>query len=1152
MSNTKRLTTLGASAVAAFVVAASGSAWGANQAKPAWAITPIGVPTVLPASAGRHGRFDVVVENVGGQNSEGGVVVRDALPTGLIATNVPNEECNGLGTHEVECTLPEPVGSIGYAFLDIEFEEPSALPARATLHNVAHVSGGGAAEVAAESTIRTGEGAEIPGPAGISSFSMKATGPEGEAATQAGGHPTTLTTAATFNSMYVEGVATSAKPIEGTKDLVFYLPLGMLGNPTVADQCPTGIVEAKPGLTGCPPGSQIGTVLPVILSTGFAIEHGVYNLAPEHGYAAEFAFASNGFTFVTYANVVRHDGAYMVRASIPGVPVGSAVIGFVASFFGDIQEHFIVKGLFSEAEQKFDRGPFLTSPADCTEALGARQAELAIDTWEHPDARLPVTETSTVFPVLTGCESLSVSAALAVKPETAQADTPSGYEVGLEIPQGPNNASSLSTPPVKDTTVTFPVGTTISPSSANGLEACAETGPHGFNREGPESEAIAEDGLSRPVAGKCPPASQIATVKATTPLLREELTGRIFLATPECGAGEQGCTIQDAEDGKLFGLYLEVEGPNSGVVVKLKGHATVKQGTGQVAASFEEIPQFPFSKLVVTTKAAARAPFENAQSCGAATSTAVVTPWSSETRKAEATSTFAINWSGEGRPCPSSAPFGPTFTAGTTAPLAASTSPFTLTLKREDREQDIATLATMLPEGLLAYLSRVPRCPEPQASQNSLTACPSASQIGTTTVAVGPGSDPYYVTGKVFLTGPYGGAPFGLSVVVPAVAGPFNLGDVHVRVKLSVDPHTAQAIATSDPLPQEIDGVPARLRVLNVTLTNHEFVLNPTNCETKGITAAVTSTIGGSAQIVSPFAAMGCRNLPFNPTFSASTDAKATKANGTGVRVKIAYPSSREANVAKVVVGFPKQLPVRLETLQKACPAATFEANPAACPAASNVGTATAHTPILSQPLTGPVYLVSHGNAKFPDAVFVLQGEGITIDVDGQSFVSKDGALKVTFASVPDAPFSTFETVLPRGPFSQFTSVKTSGKAQGSQCGENLIAPVSMVAHNGAQLSKNVRLQITGCKPSVSIQKAKGTAHGLAVTVKSTVQGRLTIGGAGLRTLTKRNLAAGTHSFTVALTAAGRAGARAHRKTQLRVGLAAGKQRVSAHKKITI
>src|SRR6185312_9359767 len=199
--------------------------------------------------------------------------------------------------------------------------------------------------------------------------------------------------------------------------------------------------------------------------------------------------------------------------------------------------------------------------------------------------------------------------------------------------------------------------------------------------------------------------------------------------------------------------------------------------------------------------------------------------------------------------------------------------------------------------------------------------------------------------------------------------------------------------------------------------TNGEFVLNPTSCAKTSIAGTVTSTTGGSAAISSPFAAEGCKGLKFEPSFSVSTEAKATKANGTGVRIKVAYPSGGQSNIAKVVVGFPKKLPVRLSTLQKACLAATFEKNPAACPAASVVGTATAHTPILSQPATGPAYLVSYGNAKFPDVVFVLQSEGVTVDLDGQSNVSKAGALKATFASVPDVPVSSFEAVLPPGPF---------------------------------------------------------------------------------------------------------------------------------------
>jgi hypothetical protein len=1100
---------------------------------------------------GRHGRLIVVVNDIGGAASGAGAVMHEVLPAGLTATSANGAECEGLGSSNVVCVLPEPVPSAGAVAVYIEFEETGPLTPGSSLRDVATVGGAGGPEISREIEMHVqAENEHGPGPAGIAHFSVSATGPAGEPVSQAGGHPTLLTTSVLFNSLFDENLhlpTVPVQPVEAVKNLVFYLPLGMLGDPAVAEQCPMSQVSLVAELEGCPPGSRIGTVLPVILSTFFARERGIYNLTPEKGYAAEFAFSSNNLTFVTYANVVRRDGTYMVRVSIPGVPLSSLTIGFVASFYGDIQEHF-VRG--EGEEVSFDRGAFLTDPSNCGETPEAGEASVALDTWEHPNLTLPISGSTMVFPRLTGCERLAFQAGLSMTQQTTQADEPSGLDVGLEVPQGPNDATGLGTPPVKDTTVTLPAGITVSPSSANGLEACAESGPHGINIEGPESEEVAADGLERPAAGHCPEASQIATVKASTPLLHEELTGRMFLATPQCGQGAQGCTRKDVEEGKLIGLYLELEGPNSGIVVKLKGDATIKQASGQITASFEELPQFPFSKFVVSTKRSAHAPVENSQVCGASTGSATVTPWSPETPAVSPIAGIMTDWNGEGQPCPATAPFAPAFAAGTTSPTAASTSPFALTLKREDREQDINMLSTLLPEGLLANISKVTRCPEPQASEDSLSACPASSQIGTTTVAVGPGNDPYYETGKVFFTGPYGGAPFGLSVVVPAVAGPFNLGDVLVRAKLYVDPHTSQATAVSDPLPQELDGIPLRMRVLNVTLTNEEFVLNPTSCAKMSINATVTSTTGGTANLSSPFTAKGCNKLQFRPAFRASTEATSTKVDGTGVKIKIAYPSSGEANIAKVVLGFPKNLPVRLETLQKACLAATFEANPASCPAASNVGTATVHTPILSSPLSGPIYLVSHGNAKFPDAVVVLQGEGLTLDVDGQSFVSKAGALTATFASVPDAPFSTFEASLPAGRYSQFTSVRSVGRAQGSQCGENLVVPVTMVAHNGAELKENATMQITGCPLSVSILKAKVAGARIAVTVRTSAKGRLTIHGAGVKTLVKPGLAAGTHKLTIALTAGGRVAVSAHRKISLTAGLVAGKRKAISHKKV--
>lgn len=685
----------------------------ASTPAPAWQLTTTGVPSILPQGNGRRGRFIVVVENIGGTTSESGATVDDVLPPGLTATEMNGAEC--VGSHEITCTISEPLSAGGFATIYIGFEVTEEPPEGTKLTNTTAISGGGGTGATAETTIEVArKGERTTGALSVNSFLAEATGPAGEVIAQAASHPFLFTTSLTFNSKFTEHPTTLASPDEEIRDLVFYLPLGMLGNSTVAEQCPISLVGLTNEVEGCPPGSRIGSILPLILSTVSARERGIYNITPERGYAAEFAFTSNNINFVTYANVVRRDGQYVVRVSTPGVPSSTQLIGLVASFRGDIQEHFS-RG---ESELTFDRGAFLTDPANCSEGAEEREASVAVDTWEHPDPTFPIGKSALAFPPLTGCGALSLKAGVSFQPETTRADEPSGYNVGLEVPQAPNDFSDLGTPPVKDTSVTLPMGTTISPSSANGLEACPAIGPHGLNIEGPESEAVAEDGLGRPVPGHCPLASQIATVKASTPLLREELTGRMYLAKPECGQGEQGCTQQDAEDGKLIGLYLELEGPNSGIVVKLEGHATVKAGTGQITASFEELPQFPFGKFVVETKRGSHAPFENSQTCGTATGEAVVTPWSPETPAARPTAEVETDWNGEGQPCPASAPLAPAFEAGTARASAATTTPFVLTLKREDREQNISTLSTTLPEGLLANISKVTRCPEPQASED--------------------------------------------------------------------------------------------------------------------------------------------------------------------------------------------------------------------------------------------------------------------------------------------------------------------------------------------------------------------------------------------------------------------------------------------------
>jgi hypothetical protein len=470
----------------------------------------------------------------------------------------------------------------------------------------------------------------------------------------------------------------------------------------------------------------------------------------------------------------------------------------------------------------------------------------------------------------------------------------------------------------------------------------------------------------------------------------------------------------------------------------------VRVASGRVTTRFENLIQQPVSEFKLQFKAGPRAPLANPQSCGAATSTSDLTPWSSPvTPDAVGSSSFNVDWDGNGGACPGVLPFSPGFSAGAVSPVAGAFSPFTLTITRHDREQDLSGVTVSTPPGMAGVLKGVALCGEPQAAQG---ACPAASQVGTTSVAAGSGSHPYWVQGRVYLTGPYKGQPFGLSVVVPAVAGPFNLGNVVVRASIHVDPNTAVLTIASDPLPQIVDGVPLRLQTVNVTIDRPGFMYNPTNCNQLQVTGTLTAAQGASSSVSSPFAVTGCRNLGFSPSFTVSTQAKSSKQTGASLDVRYATPAG-QANTAKVDVTLPKQLPARLTTIQQACTEAQFAANPAGCPVGSQIGTATASTPVFANPLSGPVYLVSHGGAAFPNVVAILQGEGVTVNLTGNVNI-KSGITSSSFETVPDAPISVFEMELPEGPHSGLAA-NLPAKAKGSFCGQSLTMPTTIVAQNG-------------------------------------------------------------------------------------------------------
>jgi hypothetical protein len=1060
----------------------SGASAQAAVPAPAWSISSVSQPTSFaPGSTGDL--YVVTVTNSGGVAADGSttpISVSDALPVGFTATAIKGEDlesATGIGHTELNCTLATLTCTYSHAvppgdelLVYVTVSVPAG--ASAGVLNTASVSGGGAPGASTTETTSVGSS---PAGFGFQSFTASVNNADGSLATQAGGHPYSATTTFSLNTVPV-GVGTVAAD-QDVKDLAVNLPPGFLGDPSAVPQCPRAVFfQNKPEVGGeaskelCPADSQVGVAIVTLdlgeagqsKPTGTVLLAPVFNVTPQAGEVADFAFLPPNPVApvdVSIAAHVRTGGDYGVTAVVSDASEIEEVLRSSVTLWGvpGDESHDAQRGLRCNDDKCYYGGqpftgtvkPFLTNPTDCAaEALAAPATTIEADSWQNPGVF--VSALPAASPAVTGCGLLSFNPALDVTPETTQADAPTGLGVDLQVPQT-DAPATLATPELKDATVTLPAGMSVSPSAADGLQACSD----------------AQIALSSSAPGSCPSASQIATVKVTTPLLPNPLEGQVFVAQPGCSP----CTNADAADGNLFRLFLQAQG--SGVVVKLAGTVSANPSTGRLTATFKNNPQLPFSDLKLQFKGGSRAPLATPQTCGVFTTTSHLVPWSApETPDATPSSSFGVSWDGAGGACPASLPFAPSFTAGTVVPKAAGYSPFTLTLARADREQDLSQLQVHMPPGLLGMLSSVPLCGEPQAA---LGTCSPASRIGTTTVAAGPGSNPFYLSGPVYLTGPYNGAPFGLSVAVPAVAGPFNLGMVVVRAAITIDPLTAAVTVTSGALPQIIDGVPVRLRTVNVTVDRPGFIFNPTNCSAQAITAAIASAQGASDPVSSPFAVGGCASLPFKPRFTASTQAKTSKANGASLTVKVAS-SPGQANIAKVALQLPLAFPSRLTTLQKACTEAQFNANPAGCPAGSVIGMAKAITPVLNVPLTGPAILVSHGGAAFPDVEFILQGQGVTVVLDGKTQIKK-GVTYSHFDTVPDAPISSFETVLPEGPHSVLAANTKTGPT-GSFCGASLVMPTTLTGQSGVVVKQNTKITVTNCpKAKKKTKKASKASH---------------------------------------------------------------------------
>jgi uncharacterized repeat protein (TIGR01451 family) len=1031
---------------------------GAGAAVPWWQLDSVSEPSSLPV--GGTATLFVSVSNLGeGEVQASGqpVVVRDVLPAGLEAVSVSGAAatvpagfiglrggvaCSLVSGSLVECVFE---GSLSpYEQLEVKIEVNVLAGAKSGEVNQASVSGGGVRGAKLERPIVV---SSEPTGFGVENYELAPFDEDGSVDTQAGSHPFGLTTTLDLNR---SGTAPFFQP-EMPKDLHFDLPPGLIGNPVPFPQC-TDAQFSRLGefVNECPEDTAVGVAtVTVELSKRFVpVMVPVFNLKPSPGEPAKFGFTAL-VANVTLDTSVRTGGDYGVTVSVNNITQISPFLGSQVTFWGvpgdPVHDHSRgwqclgggVWGLLAShvgpcsAEGQSNPPPFLSLPTSCT---GELRTTISADSWEHEGVfttpLAPVSE-----PALDGCNRLPFQSSIKVAPDGQAGSSPSGLSVGIHVPQDAVlNPASLAESSVKDTTVTLPAGVALNPAAGDGLQACSE-------------EQVA---LSKDVFPSCPEASKVGTVEIKTPLLPNPLVGAAYLAA------------QDQNPfGSLVALYIVAEDPVSGTLVKVAGEVKPDPVTGQLVSTFDDTPQLPFEDLTLHFFGGSRAPLGTPALCGGYTTRASIAPWSGNA-PSEPSSEFQITSGPNGSPCRNPLLFSPSLTVGSTNIQAGAFTPFTTTMSREDGQQNLQGIVLHMPPGVSGLLSGVALCGEAQANAGT---CGPGSLIGETIVSVGLGGSPYSVKGgKVYITGPYKGAPFGLSIVNPAKAGPYDLGQVVVRAKIEVDPVTAALTITTDDtgpyrIPTIIDGIPLQIQHVNVLINRPGFTFNPTDCNPMSITGSLVSTEGAVQGLSVPFQVTNCATLGFKPSFKVSTSGRTSRAKGASLDVKLSYPKAAfgsQANIAKVKVDLPKQLPSRLTTLQKACPDSTFDQNPAACPAASRVGTAVASTPLIPVALEGPAYFVSHGGAKFPELIVVLSGYGVTVQLHGETFIDKAGITSSTFRTIPDVPVGTFELKLPQGSNSALAAI-------GNLCKSTLKMPTAFTAQNGMTLKQSTPITVTGC-----------------------------------------------------------------------------------------
>jgi hypothetical protein len=872
--------------------------------------------------------------------------------------------------------------------------------------------------------------------------------------TQAGGHPD-IYTEYKMGTWATE--PTSACLCNTSKSLVQDFPTGFIGNPHATPQC----TAVQLALRECPIDSQVGIVAVIpYQDLGHAtawLPYPVYNMVPAPDQAGLTAFTVLQTPILTELSA-RTGSDYGLRAITRGLQRDFTVFG-VALFLwgvpaspihdelrwgltnqggahfclldsGDPRAYFERNEWPPETEcPKFTsphsssspETPFLSNPTTCAGPLVTEFETIAYD---HETERATGT-----YPGITGCDQLSFNPSLSAKPTTTNTDSASGLDVHLSVPQF-TSPSTPSPSELRAATVTLPDGFSINSNAAEGKTICTDE-EAGF---GTEDEA------------QCPEFSKIGTTSIDSSALPGPINGYLYLGEPR--------------PGNRYRMILTADG--FATHIKIAGTIQTDPGTGRLTFSFPELPQSPLTEFNLHVFGSERGSLATPTKCGTYAVESTFRPWAGELAEQRATQFFTLDHGPDGSPCPSSPrPLAPSFSAASAGNTGGEHSPFSVELVRRDGDQFLNGLEVTTPPGFSATLKGVPYCPDGAVNQltgsgytglaeQASSACPAASQIGSAVAGAGSGSRPLYTSGKVYLAGPYKGAPLSLVVVIPAVSGPYDLGNITVRVGVRIDPITAQVTAISDPFPQILEGVPLRTRLIQVKLDRPGFTLNPTNCNRFSVRATVSGEEGGLATASSPFQVANCARLSYEPKLDIRLSGGVKRRGHPAIHAT--FTANRgEANSRYISVTLPPGLLLDNSHFGSVCTVVDFDNRN--CPGRSRIGSATAISPLLDQPLSGDVYLRSSQEHRLPDMAIDLQGQvNFTLLAHIDSVKAR---LRTRFETVPDVPVTKFKLDLLGG---------AKGLLQNSEglCGKRRRLTIRAVGQNGARSNSKPRLR-TSC-----------------------------------------------------------------------------------------